>query len=267
MSTIIAIASHKGGVGKTTTALNLGYSLSRFGDRVLVVDADPQASLTVATNLRKRAGRGLVHVLRGEAPLKDVLLASRQDALSFASLGVAGPEDAAFFEEKARSGAVTELLRAAAEPYDFLIVDPPAGIGSIVTAVLQACDGVVMPILPRALTLRTLASFLRTIQFVRRGGNPRLRIEGVVVTMFREDSRGDARVLEEIRGSFPEDIFFQTVIPANDLFEEATLQSVPVAMLPGGQKPARAYLDLAMELRQRTLAKEEHDDAAAPGLF
>jgi len=266
MGSIIAVASHKGGVGKTTAALNLAYSLSRFNERVLVLDGDPQGSLSVASNLRRRTGRGLVHALRGEASPLDIVVQSRTDALSFASLGVATADDALFVEEQARGGALTPMLVALAEPYDFLIIDAPAGVGAIVAAILAAADGVIMPVLPRALTLRTLPAFLKAVQHARRSGNAKLRIEGVIVTMFRRESASDARVLEEVRATFPEDVFLHTVIPADELFEEATLQSVPVAMLPGGHRPSREYLDLALELRERTHTKET-DHATTPGLF
>lgn len=258
MGTIVSVASQKGGVGKTTTALNLAYSLSRFRERVLVIDADPQASLAVASNLRKRMPRGLVDVLRGEARLADIVAPTRDGTLAAAALGVTTPDDVEAVEAAARSGALARLVAEIAAPYTHTIIDAPAGIGGIVTALLGASDSAVVPVLPRAMALRTLPAFLRAVQHVRRT-NERLRIAGMVVTMFDAASRLDVKAEEEIRQSFPDDVLFRTVIPSDELFEEATLRSVPIALVPGGQRLAGVYIQLALELQERNLVWETHD--------
>ena len=266
MGSIIAIASHKGGVGKTTTALNLGYALSRFRGGVLVVDADPQGSLAVASNLRARTGRGLVHLLRQECSVADVVIPSRDGSMSIVSLGTSSPDDTLFIEEQARNGVLGETIAMLSGSHAYTIVDAPSGVGGLTTALLNASSSVILTVLPKALTLRTLPAFLRTIQYVRKGGNSRLRIEGVVVTMFDATSASDQDALDQIKRSFPEDVFFHTVIPLHPLFEEATVRSVPVVMLPGGQRVARSYFELALEVRDRNLLRET-GDAEAAGLF
>lgn len=266
MGSIIAIASHKGGVGKTTTALNLGYALSRFRGGVLVIDADPQGSLAVASNLRARTGRGLVHLLRQECSVADVVIPTKDGSMSVVALGTSTPEDTLFVEEQARNGALGKLISSLSNTYAYTIIDSPSGVGGLTTALLAASNSILLTVLPRALTLRTLPSFLRAIQFVRNSSNPRLRIDGVVVTMYDSKSPSDNEALEQIRRSFPEDIFFQAVIPEHALFEEATVRSVPVVMLPGGQRVARQYFELALEVRDRNLLRET-GDAEAAGLF
>jgi chromosome partitioning protein len=266
MAYITLIASQKGGVGKTTTALNLGFALARFDERVLVIDADPQGSLAIASSLRKKTGRGIAQLLAGECGPADVVHETRFPSLSLAGMGVCGSEEAMRVEEAANRGELARVIGALAEPFRYVVIDAPSGIGTIVASLLGIAHGVVLPVLPRALTLRTLPAFLKAVQRARANGNRSLRIEGVVVTMFRPDSPSDARSLEEIRALFPEDVFFHGVVPAHDAFEQASLESVPVALLPGGQKLARTFSDLALDVQERATVKEQ-SHAETRGLF
>lgn len=258
MGTTITVASQKGGVGKTTTALNLAFGLSRLGERVFVLDADPQGSLAIASNLRKRTTRGIAQVLRGEAAVRDVIAPTKDGLLAIASLGVNTAEDVVTIEEAAHSGALSKLVRDMARPFRQTVIDAPSGVGALVTALLAVSDCAVVPVQPRALSLRTLPSFLRAIQFVRRT-NERLRIAGIVVSMFDKSSKLDVKVEKEIREAFPADVLFETVIPVDELFEESTSRSLPVALVPGGQRLAALYLQLAMELRDRNILWETND--------
>lgn len=168
MANIVSVASQKGGVGKTTTALNLAYSLSRFGERTLVLDADPQGSLAAAANLRKRTSRGLVDLLRNEASIDEVVVATRDGAMAMASLGAASADDVIAIEEWARTGKLAEVIRAIAGPYVNTVIDAPSGIGRLVETLLEVSHSVVVPVQPRNLTLKTLPAFLRAVQHVRR---------------------------------------------------------------------------------------------------
>lgn len=265
MGRIVTIASQKGGVGKTTTALNLAYSLSRLGGPVLVVDTDPQGSLTVATNLRKRTGLGLASALRKECAAGDVVMTSRVGGLHIAGAGAADPQEVAAFEQAARSGELCALVKALSAPYAYTVVDAPSGVGCITAALLDASHSIVLPIQPRSLAIKTLPAFVKAVRQAR-VGNPRVRIEGILVTMYDQRNAADQAAMQEIRASFPEELVFRVSVPRDDLFEQASLRCVPAMLLPGGESAARPYFELALELWERDRVREA-DDAEVAGLF
>lgn len=267
MGRTISIASQKGGVGKTTTALNLGYSLCRLGHRVLLVDCDPQGGMALATNLRKRTSAGLIDMMRDGAPVSDVVMTTRNPALAVAGIGRLEPEEVFFLEQAARAGGFGYALKKVGEGFDYTILDAPAGVGAIVTAALSASDGVLLTVVPRVLTLKSLPSFLSLVRHVREGGNPDLALEGVLVTMF-SGSESDTAITRELRESFPPEVFFRTMIPLDDTFEQASIRSVPVALQAGGDEAAKRYRELALELKERELLREGgSDDEHLAGLF
>lgn len=262
----IIVASQKGGVGKTTTSLNLAFSLSRFGDRVLVIDADPQGSLAVASNLRTKTNAGLVDVLRGNARPSDVMAETRDGSMVFVGPGVHEPEDVLFLEQEAQKGTLAKLIQALAEPFPYTVVDAPSGLGQLVRALMGAVDGVVLPVQPRALSIKTLPTFLRAVRETKRSDGTALRLEGVLLTMVDPMRPADQAMADEIKNSFPAGVFFETQIPTHDLFEEASLRAVPVALLSGGQVAARPFVDLAFEL-QIKMPMEGDSDGETAGLF
>jgi cellulose biosynthesis protein BcsQ len=197
-------------------------------------------------------------VLRGQAAVDDVLVTTRDKTLTVASLGVTTADDALEVEDGAQAGALAALVKNLASSFGTTVIDAPSGVGGLVTTVLRCTDHVIVPVEPRALALRTLPAFLRAVQLVRRD-NPRLRIAGLLTSMFDAASRADAKAVDEMKASFPEDILFRTVIPEDDLFEEANERSLPVALAPGGQRLAGLYMQLALEVRERTLMWESND--------
>lgn len=267
MGKIICIASQKGGVGKTTTALNLGFCLSRIGSRVLLVDGDPQAGMTIATNLRKRTDKGLIHVIRDNLPLSEIVMTTRDHTLSVAGIGQLAPEDVFLLEECAHSDALPQALRKVAENFDYVVIDAPAGIGSLVTAFLSASDGAILVVAPRLLALKTLPSFLTLVQWIRERRNPALQLDGVLVTMHNPLSAAENQLYEELRAAFPGEIFFRTTVPIDESFERASIRSIPVALLPDSQAASKPYFDLAMELKERELLQKGGTDEHITGLF
>lgn len=268
MGKIISVASHKGGVGKTTTALNLGFSLSRFGQKILLVDADPQGALALASNLKKRTNKGLINLIKNDSKPRDVLVSTRDKTMGVVGIGDMEPEDVFLFEKEARSGNLGKTIRSITEGYDYVFIDAPAGTGSIVTALLSISSSVLMPINCKAIAVKTLPGFLKLVQRIRTKLNTDLRVEGIVITMADNQESG-LEVYDEIRNSFPPSILFESYIPFDESFEIASLKAVPVGMLSGGEEPARSYMDLAIELKTRELhdSKKGIKDEEVEGLF
>lgn len=269
MTKIITVASQKGGVGKTTTVLNLGYSMSRLGQRVLLVDGDPQGGMAIASNLKRRTTLGLINLLKNNSTPEDVIIPTRDETLAIVGSGASGPEDTLIFETEARKGNLGKAIRSIAESYDYVFVDSPAGTGSIVTMLLAASHSVVMPVNCRTIALKTLPSFLKLTKKIRQSLNSDLRIEGIVFTMLNNRNPSELKVYEEVRKQFPESVIFKTTIPLDEHFETASANAVPVGMLPGGEEAARSFMDLAMEMKVRELQDRARgiSDENVDGLF
>lgn len=267
MAKIISVASHKGGVGKTTTALNLGFSLSRLGQKVLLVDTDPQGAMAIASNLKKRTKRGLINLMKKNAKIDEVLIRTKDKSMGVLGTGVQEPEDMFFFERETRKGALGKIIQAVSNEFDYVVLDAPAGFGVIVTALLSVSTSVLVPITCRTITVKTLPPFLKMIRKIRTKVNPELLLEGIVVTM-ADNHEISIDVFEEIRKTFPAEVLFETIIPYDESFEFAGAKSIPVGMLTDGKEAAQAYMSLAIELKTREMAshnkgKSDEDE----GLF
>lgn len=269
MEKIIAVASHKGGVGKTTTVLNLGYSLTRFGQKVLLIDADPQGAISIASNLKKKTTKGMINLLKNDAVPKEVVAMTRDKKMAIVGMGALEPEDVFFYEKEARKGSLGKLFRTLSAGFDYTFIDAPAGIGAVSTAILGGVDSVLIPIKCNALTVKTLPAFLKLTQRIRGKMNPNLRLEGMVVTMMSENDVSDT-IYEEISNDFPPSILFESIIPYDPDFETASLKSIPIAMLPDGQEGAKAYMELAIEFKAREIQDQQKrgvSDEELEGLF
>lgn len=269
MPRVLTVASQKGGVGKTTTVLNLGYTLARLGTRVLLVDADAQGGMAIASNLKKKTDRGLVHLLRGEASPEEITAVTRDGKMWIVGSGVSTPEDVFFLEERARDGSLEAAIRDLSRGYDHVFLDAPAGVGGTVTALLAASDGVILILHCRNLLLKSLPIFLKLVRHVRTHHNPDLVLDGALVTMWNSESPFEREILSELSESVPDALFFRTVIPSDGRFEEASIKAVPVMLLPEGRETARPYLELALEMKERELLRGVggESDEHADGLF
>ncbi len=269
MGRIISVASAKGGVGKTTTVLNLGYGLSLFAGRVLLVDADPQAGLANASNVRAKNQQGLVDLVLGQCDVDDVVTPTRSPNLSVTGFGDSGPAGLSSFEQGAASGRLAQMIGVLAQGYDYVLLDAPAGLSGVTRALLEASQGLLIPVQARSLAVKTLPALLRLMQAVRQEANPDLALEGVVITMLDYLSSAEHDISQSIRETLPPGALLRTVIPRNGQFERASMETVPVAVLPEAERSAKAYMDLALELKSRELSRlaAGKEDGGELGLF
>ncbi len=253
MATIITIASQKGGVGKTTTALNLGYGLSRAGKKTLVVDGDPQGGLSAACNLKKRTARGLLHLLKdasaGDSPSVSGLY---HESLSILGNGVITGADTAFFEDAAAEGRLAEVLAGLADGYDYILLDAPVGVGAVVRSLLAVSDRYLIVINCKAGTMKTLPRLMRTADWVKKEVNRDLEFLGVLVNMYDPDSAPENKIYTYFKSSLARNFFFDTVIPLDERFETASFRSLPVALLQEGGEVLPSQEALAAELLAKT---------------
>lgn len=248
MATIITIASQKGGVGKTTTALNLGFSLSRKGKKTLIVDGDPQGGLTAACNLKKKTAKGLLHVLSGTVQGSNAIQPLYHSTLAALGSGVINAEDIASFESAADEEDLATVLRNLETGYDYIIIDAPVGVGVVVKALLSASDLYLIVINCKAGTMKTLPRLLKLGEWVRKNINTDLKFLGVLVNMYDAASFPEEKIYTYFKSSLSRNFFFDTVIPLDHQLETASFRSVPVAMVQEGADVAACYDRFADEI-------------------
>jgi chromosome partitioning protein len=250
MTRIYALANQKGGVGKTTTAVNLSAYLAARGQRVLVVDIDPQANATSSLGIDKHGEHlSSYDLIIGGEDLRDVALYSAQLKLSVVPAGpaLAGAE----VELVALLGREYRLQRAldqVAERYDYVLIDCPPSLGLLtVNGLTAATSGIIAPVQSEYLALEGLGQLLSTLELVRAHLNPRLAIRGLVLTMYDGRARLSQQVAAEVRSHFPGQVF-ETVIPRSVRLSEAPSYGEPVNLYAPHSPGAVAYAALADEL-------------------
>jgi chromosome partitioning protein len=250
MGRVYTLVNQKGGVGKTTTAINLGAFLARAGQRVLVVDIDPQANATSCLGVDKHGPRaGSYEMLLNDLPAVSLVLVNNglNLALLPSSPALAGAE-VELVEAEQREWRLKRALAPLLDRYDYLLIDCPPSLSLLtVNGLVAARDGVIIPVQCEYLALEGLGQLMETIQRVRGGLFPELAIRGVLMTMFDARTHLSTDVVAEVRKYFPEQVF-KTVIPRSIRLAEAPSYGVPVSAYAPESPGALAYQALAQEI-------------------
>lgn len=253
MATIISVVNQKGGVAKTTTAINLAAALGELGQRVLLVDLDPQGNATTGLGIQKRNLKYTVYdVLMEQIRPKDAVLKTDYENLWLI------PSTQAFAEAEVRllqfqkkNLQLKKALLQIKHEYDIILVDCLPSLGVIALNGLAACDSIIVPMQCEPYSLEGVAELLKTVTRMRNAANPKLSLMGIVFTMLDKRLTVSREVIQSIKAKFPPNSVFETVIPRNVRIAESPSHGMPVIYYDPGSKGAEAYRELAKEVYEK----------------
>lgn len=252
MGKIVAIANQKGGVGKTTTTVNLGASLAALEKKVLVIDADPQANATSCLGIEEHeVTTGLYQCISGRIAVEEVIVKTPYKHLDLipSHINLVGAE-LDMLEMENREKILKEILEPVKQQYDFIFIDCSPSLGIVTVNSLTAADSVIIPVQCQYLSLEGLGKLLNTIRIIQNQLNPSLAIEGFLLTMFDARVRLSNEVADDVRQHF-EDMVFDTVIHVNTKLGEAPSCGKPALHYDASSRGAEQYLELAHEFIKR----------------
>ena len=262
MGKVIAIANQKGGVGKTTTAINLAASLDVLEKKVLIIDADPQANTTsglgfLPDNDQKRT---LYEVMIGKIGIQDALIQTEIANLQMipSHINLVGVEIEMLSEDE-RESVLKKAIAPIRNSYDYIIIDCSPSLGLITVNSLTAADSVIIPVQPEFFALEGLGKLLQTIRLVQNGINPSLAIEGFVVTMFDGRTKVHTQVVTDLQEHF-KDMVFETIIQRNIRLSEAPSHGKPIVLYDVMSNGTMNYLNFAKEVLARSGDKVTNKD-------
>lgn len=249
MGKIISIANQKGGVGKTTTSVNLAAALAHLGKRVCIVDIDPQGNSTSGLGIDKATIKHSVYdVIINGVPAKDAVMPTMMETLFLipANIDLVGAQ-VELVGKMARESYLKEALAPIKDDYDFIFLDCPPSLGILTVNALNASDNILVPIQCEFYALEGLSQLISTIKLVKRTLNPRLEIEGVVLTMYDGRTNLSTQVVQEVKSYFKNKVY-ETIIPRNVRLSEAPSFGLPIIKYDPRSLGSETYLALAEEV-------------------
>jgi chromosome partitioning protein len=255
MGKIISVANQKGGVGKTTTAINLAASLALSGKKVLLIDIDPQGNASSGLGIAENS-RGIYELLMGEASQKEVICSTEIETLKIipSRVDLTGAE-IELVSMEAREKILKTALNGVREEFEFIVIDCPPSLGLLTLNALAVSNSVLIPMQCEYYALQGLSHLLKTLKLVKKSINPDLKVEGILLTMFDSRTLLASQVKEQVQKYFS-DFLLKTIIPRNVRLSEAPSHGKPIMLYAGRSRGADSYVELAKEIISRSKTDE-----------
>ena len=255
MGKIISVANQKGGVGKTTTAINLSASLALSGKKVLLIDMDPQANASSGLGIEADS-RGIYELLLGDASQEEVICCTEIETLKIipSRVDLTGAE-IELVSKESREKVLKSALNGVREEFEFVIIDCPPSLGLLTLNALAVSNSVLIPMQCEYYALQGLSHLLKTLKLIKKSINPDLKVEGILLTMFDSRTLLAAQVKDQVQKYFS-DFLLKTIIPRNVRLSEAPSHGKPIVLYSGRSRGADSYVELAKEIISRSKLDE-----------